>query len=89
MQQVILDVTWLKGFFGDSGASWSVTVPARTWVARFLTRASHNFSAAALPTSAQTLNSKLKIKKKTDFTACLQSVQQKPNPLPCPPPSWT
>lgn len=29
MQQVILEVKWHKGFFGESGISWDITVSAR------------------------------------------------------------
>lgn len=47
MQQVISEVTWQKGFFGESGIGWDVTVSARILMTHFPTRASHDLSAAA------------------------------------------
>lgn len=56
MQQVILEVMWHKGFFGESGISWDVTV-SRLLMTHFPTRASHNLSALALLKFLQTLKS--------------------------------
>lgn len=57
MQQVILEVMWHEGFFGESGISWDITVSAGILMTRFPTRASHNLSAVASPKFLQTLKS--------------------------------
>lgn len=44
-----LEVMWRKGFFGESGISWDITVSARTSMTHFLTRASHDLSSCGPP----------------------------------------
>jgi len=47
MQQVIIEVVWHKGFFGESGISWSITVSARILMIHFPTGASPDLFAVA------------------------------------------